>query len=274
MCDITDLPECLPEVFFQFILDLINTPIEVLLDFTKDLLTEPVNLTLFIGLWAIIIYIISLFYGLFFLFSGFNFIVSGYDSNKRENAKSWMANTILMILFVQASYFLYDLTIDMSSKLSDGVLSLIDNNFFILNNDFSSLGLNLVFLITYLLVMLVTVILLGLRYLIVSIGVVFLPIGIFLYFIPPLQSYGKMIINVLLVVVFIPFIDAIVLLGSSMLVELSLFEDFNIIAASIGFLTVDLLMIFLIAFAMIKAAVSVVNTDVGKTARKAVKYFA
>ena len=42
------------------------------LTLTKNLLSEPVNIGVFISLWTIIIYMLSIFYGLFLIFAGFN----------------------------------------------------------------------------------------------------------------------------------------------------------------------------------------------------------
>lgn len=273
-CSLDNLPSCMAEVFFEFALSLLKAPLEILLDFTKDLLIEPVKISLFSGLWVIVVYIISLFYGLFFLFAGFNFIISGNDVAKRENAKSWIANVILMILFVQVSFFLYDLILELGSLLTSGVFNLIDPDFFLPHiSDLNGLGLELVLILPYISIIVFTMILLGLRYLFVSVGIVFFPLGIFFYFIPPLRPYGKVILSTLIVAIFATFFSSIILLGASKLMDLSLFNGFNIVIASVAFLAVDLLMGFLIVFAMLKAAFSIINSDFGRNVTKAVKYF-
>lgn len=272
-CGLTNLATCLPEKFFEFMLSMLGAPIAPLLELIKGLLTEAVNINIFFSLWTIIVYIISLFYGLFFIFAGFNFMISGYNSSRRENAKVWMRNIILMIIFIQGSFFIYDLIIEINALLSAGVIGLIDPNFFLLTADsFASMGLQLSLVIPYLIVLVLTIILLGLRYLLVSIGVVLFPFAIFFYFIPPLQQYGKMILNVLLVVIFVAFFDAVILFGASALIGIPIFANFSIVVAIVAFLTIDLLMIYLVIFALIKSATSVMNSDVGTTVSKAIKY--
>lgn len=86
-CGLTNLASCLPERFFEYIVYIINAPIQALLNLFKQLLTQPANIEMFYSVWAIIVYMISLFYGLFFLYAGFQFMISGYDAAKRENAK-------------------------------------------------------------------------------------------------------------------------------------------------------------------------------------------
>lgn len=272
-CGLTNLAVCLPEKFFEYIVTIVNAPLEALLRLVKNLLSEPVNVSLFHSFWAIIIYIISIFYGLFFLFAGFNFMISGYNAEKRENAKVWMRNVVLMVLFVQASYIIYSLIIELNSLLTIGVINMIDPNFFLLSVDnFASIGMQLMNYTLYLIVLVITSVLLGMRYLFVSIGVVLFPFAMFFYFIPPLQTYGKMILNVLLVGIFVTFFCSIILFGASMLSTLAVFQNFKIILATMAFLSIDGLMIFLIIFALIKSAFAILHSDVGKTVVSAVKY--
>ena len=130
-CSITNLAECIPQKIFEFILNLVNAPLQFFLDLVKSLLTGSVDVHALLPFWTIIVYIISLFYGLFLLFSGFNFMISGYNAERREKAKMWMKNVILMILFVQSSFFLYSLILELNSLLTAGIINLIDPSFFL-----------------------------------------------------------------------------------------------------------------------------------------------
>lgn len=274
-CGLTNLATCLPEKFFEFLVSLLNAPIQPLLSFAQTLMTEPANVNTFQSLWAVVVYVISLFYGLFLLFAGFNLMISGYDSAKREKAKYWLRNIILMILFVQASFLIYDLIIELSSLLTAGVINIIDPNFFLMTVDSGlNFGLQLSLLIPYICVLILTIILLGLRYLFAVVGVALFPFAIFFYFIPPLRSYGKLILNFLMVIIFVPFFSAVILFGASALLQIPIFNNFKIVLTIIAFVSVDLMMILLIIFAIIKAAFSVLNSDVGRGVKKAVKYLA
>ena len=72
-CGLANLATCIPQKFFEFLHGLINAPLQPFLSLTKNLLSEPVNIQVFISLWAIIVYILSIFYGLFLILAGFNF---------------------------------------------------------------------------------------------------------------------------------------------------------------------------------------------------------
>ena len=272
-CGLLNLASCLPEKMYDFILGIINAPIYPLLILTKSLLTEPVNLSLFSSLWAIILYVISLFYGILMLYSGFNFMFSGYDAVKRAKAKQWFMNIFLMIVLIQASFFIYELVLDIESLLTAGMINLVDDTFFLITADnIVNIGLQFFFAVFYVLTLLVTVLLLTLRYIVVAVGVVFVPIGIFCYFIPPLNSFGRLIFNFLGVCIFATFFNSLIFVVCSQLVKIELFESFKILVMISAFGMANLLMFYLMFFSAIKSAIKTTETTTG-TVMSVAKYF-
>ena len=264
-CGLTNLAVCLPEKFFGYLLEIVNAPLQPFLTLTKNLLSEPVNIDSFVPLWAIIVYVISLFYGIFIAIAGFNFIISGYSAEKRELAKEWLKNIILMVVFVQASYYLYSLLLELSSAMTAGVLNSIDPNFFLLTIDnIRNIGMEITLAVPYLFTLLLTIILLTLRYLLAASGVLFFPIGLFFHFIPSLKSFGKLIMNILLVIIFMPFFQSLALLAASKIVLFSAFDNYKILVMTTSFILINISMILLVAFAAIKAAFSVIKSDEAK----------
>jgi uncharacterized MnhB-related membrane protein len=69
------------------------------------------------------------------MYSGFTFIYSGYDSAKRENAKQWLRNIVIMIILIQASFLIYTLINDLSAVITASTLTLIPQDFFLLTID-------------------------------------------------------------------------------------------------------------------------------------------
>jgi hypothetical protein len=188
-CGLLNLASCIPERLYSFFISILNAPIQPLLGLTKSLLTEPINLEVFVSLWAIILYVLSTFYGLLLLYAGTNFMLSGHDQVKRAKSKEWFQNIFLMIVFTQASFFLYSFVIELSSFLTAGMINLVDPDFFLLTADnIINIGLQFFLGIFYVLTLLTTVFILIIRYLTIAAGVVLFPIGIFLYFIPPVQD--------------------------------------------------------------------------------------
>lgn len=273
-CGLLNLASCIPQKAYDFLIGIINAPLQPLLDLTRSLLTEPINLSLFLPLWSIILYALSLFYGLLMFYSGFNFIVSGHDAVKRARAKEWFRNIFIMIVLIQASYFIYSLTIETNSLLTAGIMNLINDQFFLLTADnIINIGLQFFFGLLYVLILIITVIFLTLRYLIVAAGVVFVPIGIFLYFIPPLKDYGKLILNFLGVCIFLSFFDVLILLVSSRLLEVQLFENFKILVMISAFLITNFMMFYFMLFSALKSAFRTVNS-VAAPVMAVAKYFA
>ena len=266
-CGLTNLATCIPQKLFGYLLDIINAPLQPFLTLTKNLLSEPVNIEIFLSLWAIIIYILSIFYGLFIVFAGFNLIISGYSAEKREMAKEWLKNIVLMMVFVQGSYYLYSILLELSSSMTAGIINSIDPNFFLLTADnLTNIGLQFAFAFPYLITLLLTVIFLALRYLLVAVGVLFFPIGLFFNFIPPIKSVGKLIINTLMIVIFMPFFHSLMLLAASKLVDVPAFQNFKILIMIAAFFLINVSMLFMALYAIAKAAMSAIKSDIGQAA--------
>jgi hypothetical protein len=163
-----------------------------------------------------------------------------------------------MIILVQASYFIYSLAIDVGSIVTSTTLSLVDPNFFKITLDnLSNIGLEMVFSLFYLLALIFSIVVLILRYIVVSVGVVFFPLGIFAYFLEPIKPYGKLIINFLGVGIFVTFLDALILIGFSQLASLPLFTNFKVLVTITCFGTISFAMIFLMFFSAIKSGIGI-----------------
>jgi hypothetical protein len=259
-CGITNLASCLSQSFFEFLLSIINAPIQPLLDLIYSLLTKPVNTSLFSGIWGIIVYMLSMFYGILLLYIGFKFIISGHSPEEREKAKKMLTNVIIMMVLVQASYYLYALIIELIASMTTAVFNMIPQDFFRLTIDnLSNLGLELFLTMPYLLCLLIMIIILVIRYLIVSVGVIFFAIGIFLYFIEPLNHYGKLIINFLVVTISLTFFYSLIFLASSKLLDVGFFADFKILVMIGAFALVNGTTIFIALFVIIKSALKIVS---------------
>lgn len=272
-CGLLNLASCIPEKLYEFFISILNAPLKPLLGFIKSLLTESVNIEVLAPIWAIILYVLSIFYGLLLLYAGMNFMFSGHDEIKRAKSKEWFQNVFLMILFTQMSFFLYSLILDVSSLLTAGMMNLVNPDFFLLTADnIINIGLQFFFTLSYVLTLLLTMLILVIRYLTVAIGVVLFPIGIFLYFIPPVQDYGKLILNYLGVCIFIGFFDSVIFLVASQLIEIQIFENMKIMVMIGTFSMVNLLMLYLLFFSIIKSALET-TSSVAKPIISVAKYF-
>ncbi|MBI4141203.1 hypothetical protein HY485_05190 [Candidatus Woesearchaeota archaeon] len=245
-CTLYNIPSCvastLRDTAREVIQYLLNAPVQPLIGAVRLLLTQPPAQESFQSLWQTIVYVLSVFYGLFVLFAGLLFIVFSTNPSSRARAKEWLQNSILAMIFVQASYYLYSLIAHMSAGLTQGVLAMLDPSFFFFDlQNIQELGTQIIFGILYIIALVITVFVLGIVYFLSSIGVVFFPFGLFLYFVPPLKFVGKFIINSLLFVLFIPFFVSLVFLTTSRIILLPAFSNIKILLLTIALLLADLI---------------------------------
>jgi hypothetical protein len=164
------------------------------------------------------------------------------------------------MVFVQASFYIYSLIIEMNSSVTTAIFNLVQQNFFLLTIDnITNIGLEFMLLLPYILCLVITLIILVLRYIIVSSGVILFAIGIFFYFIQPLNNYGKLIINFLLASITSTFFYSIIFLASSKLLEIAVFQNFKILVMIGAFSFVNILTIIVLLFIIIKAATAVLT---------------
>lgn len=270
-CGITNLASCIPEKMYEFVLVLINAPLLPMILFIKELLTSEVSIDLFFHVWSIIRYILSFFYIFFFLYSGFVFLTSGANPIRRQQAKDMLKDTVIMIVLIQGSFYLYGLILAMSSILDNAILSMIDPHFFLLTADnIVNIGLELLLAFVYAITLFITMLMLVLRYVIVSFGVILLPVALFCYFTPPLKGYGKFILHMLGIFIFVTFFDLLIILACSMLVEVPLFENFKILVMIVCFSIVNYTLFLAVKFALKRSSSSSLKDDLNQ----AVKYIA
>jgi hypothetical protein len=270
-CGLTNLASCLPEAIYEYILVLINAPILPLLVAVESLLTVEVRIDIFFHLWSIIRYMISFFYIFLFIYVGYVFLTSSSNPIKRAHAKDMLRDIFLMIVLIQGSYYIYSLLLDLNVILNNVVFTFIDPTFFLITADnIVNIGLEFIYATAYLSTLFITVLMLVLRFMVVSFGVVLFPIAIFCYFIPPLKGYGKFMINALMLFIFITFIDLLIILGSSMLVDIPLFENFEILVMCTCFGLVNYSVWLAIKFAMKMSVTTSLKDDLNQ----AVKYIA
>jgi len=270
-CGLTNLAVCLPAKMYDYLLFLLNAPILPLLEAVKRLLTTEVSIDIFQHLWSIIRYILSFFYIFLFMYSGYTFLTSSSNPVKRSQAKDSLRDAFLMIVLIQGSYYIYGILLSVSSMLNNAVLGMIDPHFFMITADnIINIGLEGLLVFTYVTMLFITLLLLCLRYIFVAFGVVLFPLGLFCYFIPPLKSYGRLILNILGVFLFITFINLLIILACSLLIQEQLFENLKIVVMIVCFMIVNYTLILSIKFALTKSANSSIKDDLSQT----VKYLA
>jgi len=240
------------------LLNIVNAPIDKLIDLIKALLFESPDISNLYGVWQAITYVISVTYGLLFLYAGYQFLVSGVYPEKREKAKQTLKNILIMIILVQTSFYLYQILLKLGSALTEFAFNLIDPNYFLLTAESSILGVFLY--VFYLIALILSIIIIAIRYFILYLSAILFPIGIYCSFIDMLTSFGKFIMSFILVNVFSGFFIALIFLLSSMLIQNLGLESLKIFLLIATFLVADIVVIFFMLFALVKGALNIVST--------------
>ncbi|MDP4012020.1 MAG: hypothetical protein Q8R00_00220 [Candidatus Nanoarchaeia archaeon] len=259
-CSLLNISKCISDVFFKGLLSVVNAPISFLSNLVKKLLTSPLKASYFKDIWQAMVYVISAFYGILFMYSGFIFMISGGNAERREKAKSYLKNLIIMIVLVQASFFIYNIAGDINNKMTSGVFNLIDEDFFkVETHNLGNLIFEFMFYTLYLIFIMITLLLLVMRNSILDLGIVIFPFGLSFYFFEPLKSYGKSILHFLGSNMFVGFFISIILLAFSKLVDIESDATIKTLVLMNAFLIISLLLVYVMLFSLIKSALGIVG---------------
>ncbi len=249
---VTNLPGDIAHSLLDSIKQIVVDFVTPLLDLAKNFITSNPDTLHYQAHWQAVVTLISAFYLLIFLAVGFKFVVGSYDEVQRTEAKEWAKKALLIVILCNASLLLYTLLLNIGSAVSLYLWNSSYEQMFQLQN---LSVLNLFLLAFFAIAVLAALVTLFIRYLLVLVSIMVFPIGLFLYFVPFTQSFGKIILNTLAVVILLQFFDVLVLVASSLLLnEFSNAAQMQLLAPTIGFLLVAATNILLLKFAVMKAA--------------------
>jgi len=265
-CNFTNFADCFPQKIAEFFLNLLNAPLQPLLSLIQSLLTASVVISIFEGMSLIVRYLLSFFYIFLFLYAGYTFLLANANPIKRARAKELLRDTLIMIVLIQGSFYIYDLVLGLCSILNTVLLNRVDPHFFLLTTDnWINFSLQLFFTSIYVMVLILTVLLLGLRYFVVSLGVVLFPIALFCFYLPPLKSYGRFLLELLAIFIFITTLDLLIILGCSLLLTIPLFQNIKIAVMINCFLLILYSLYWAIKFSISRSAFSGIKDDINST---------
>ncbi len=250
-CGFTNLTSC----FTGFLESFFNAPLKPLIDLFKDLIITNASPDIFKPIWGIIILLCSLASMIFIIINVVKLVMYAEYPLKRHQAKESLKNIVIIAVLLPLSYYIYTTLLSFNSLLTNNFIQSINVNFFEVKFDnITSSILNLLLYIFYIVVLIITDIILVLRYFILSVGVVIFPLGIFMYYIDQLKNYGVLIINFLLSNIFVGFITSLVLMIVSMLSSVQIFENYQVIFSISGLLITDAILVIIMFFVVIKAS--------------------
>lgn len=248
---VTNLPGAIVDAILGSISNLIIGFLTPLMEIAKAMITANIDPYHFQSFWQVIVGIISAFYLLIFLAVGFKFLLGSYDEVQRKEAKEWFKSAVLIVICVNASLLIYSLILNLSSGITLMLWNAEFENIFNVQN---MSALNILWVGFFGIGLLAALVTLILRQLLLIIGVMLFPIGVFLYFIPPLRAYGSAILNLIGITVFMQVIDVIILIACSLLYkEFVAFSGMELLTSSIGLFFIAIANVAMLWFAVQKA---------------------
>lgn len=249
------VPAAVVDQFFLVLQGFFASFLESMLSLAKLFMTSNPNIAPMFPLWQTIVYVISLFYLVIFLFVGFLFIFSSIDAEKRVAAKQWFKSTVIMIAAVSASFYFYELFLELGSAVASYLWSTEFETLFQAN---SLTSLNIVLLAVFSGAVFAAFVTFFVRYLFLVIGAAIFPIALFFYFMPTFKPWGKMMLEIIFAGVLMQIIDVIIFIGAEVVwQQFSGVQDIVGWAPTMAFCLVAIANTIIILFAVLKATKTV-----------------
>ncbi len=252
---VTNLPACITEAFFSSLTSGFIYASEQFLSASFNFILAVPDLHWFCGPYNAVMSVIESLYIVVLMGLGFYYIARSNDVAGRMAAKRWLKNVFFMVVALSLSFYMFELLIDLNQYIASEFMSKAKLDFFSVGASFSSVVFLLILSASFAGVFLITFVTLLIRYILIPFLLLAFPIALFLYFIPPTQSWGKVMLQVIAIVVFMTSFDSLILLALSSLFhspDPNLAGDFvRSMAVLLGFSALGLLNISLFLLALL-----------------------
>ncbi|MBI5065065.1 hypothetical protein HZA97_02405 [Candidatus Woesearchaeota archaeon] len=256
-CGLTNPFACLTD----YVENLFNTSVRPLVSLVKYLLIEGARTDSFYNAWLFTMGFSAFTSTIFIAITIIKLVTFSNNIIERENAKNTFKKLVIILVLLPLTYYFYTSLLSINSNLTDLFFNSVSTSFFEikLRGVMSSI-INLATYLFYLIILIITIMLLSIRYFFLSVGVVFLPIGLIFFNFDFLKQYGSLILNFLMTNMFISVFCAITLKIFNILSKVYIFDEYQILMSTAGFLMIDLLLIFAISFTLIKSSFKIFST--------------
>ena len=214
---LTNLPGCIVEAFFSYLVSGLIASTQGLVDASFSFIFSSPNPQWFCTPYNTVLTSLEGLYSIALMGLAFYYIIRSTDVEGRTTAKRWLEKMLVMIVFLSFSFPMFQLILDFNTYLSTNLASESMKGMFTSPGSFTSAVFALVILLPMVSFMMLTFVTLLIRYLLIPFALLLFPVAIFLYFIPPTESWGKTFLKIIGILVFMTTIDALVLLGLSSL---------------------------------------------------------
>ena len=254
---LTNLPSCAAEAFFSFIFNGLVLAVQNFMNASFSLLLAVPDVNWFCAPYGAVMGIIESLYTLLIMGLGLFYIVRSTDVEGRLTAKKWLKNLFLMVVLLTFSFPIFQMMLQVNQSIASDLLNQANTNFFSVHSTLSDFVFAIVILIGFVSAAALTFATLLIRYLMLPFLLLLFPFSIFFYFIPISEGFGRFLLKLTVLVVFMTSLDALLILGFFSLFNASdptLADPFMHSMASIaalGAVGLANLVIFIIALLMV-----------------------
>ncbi len=210
---IENLPVCIAEAFFSLIFSGLTLAVQMFMNGAFALILAVPDVNWFCGPYSLVMGIIESLYTLLLMGLGMYYIIRSSDVEGRITAKKWLKNIFLMIAVLTFSFYIFQVILEVNQAIASNLLEQASTDFFSVQTTLS----DFVFAVSILLfansLAMLTFFTLLMRYLMLPFLLLLFPFAIFFYFIPVTEGFGKFLLKLILLVIFMTSVDALLIRG-------------------------------------------------------------
>ncbi len=272
------LPGQIISAFFTFVVGGLSSAFASLRDMTFQFIFSSPDPSWFCGPYNGVLAIVDSLFALVLMGMALFFILRSGDVEGRIQAKKWMENMIVMAIVLALSFQIFVMLNGFNTYLTNSLASQSMSAIFGTPTNPSNIVFAFMMLVVADTLGMITLVTLLLRYILMPVMLLLFPVAIFLYFIPPLQGWGKSFLKIIGVCIFMTTADALVMVGLSAmfnsldpLIANVLVRSFvtAIGFAALGFVNIALVIMALLSI-LIPVGGAVVNSASFMLVRKAI----
>ena len=208
-----NLPACTAEAFFSFLFNGLIISVQTLLSSTFSLILAVPDMNWFCAPYNAIMAIIESLYTLLIMGLGLFYILRSTDVEGRMAAKRWLQGIFLMVVALTFSFYIFQMLIDINQAIATNLLNQATLDFFNVQASIPDFVFAIVILLFFVFSSVMAFFTLLIRYLLLPFLLLLFPFSLFLYFLPISEGFGKFLLKLTCILIFMTSVDALLILG-------------------------------------------------------------
>jgi len=207
------LPTCLVESFFSFVSNGLIVAIRAFVGAAFTLILSVPDINWFCGPYSAVMALIESLYTLLVMGLGLFYIVRSTDVEGRLTAKRWLKSLFLMVIALTFSFYIFKAMLDINQSIASTLLNQATTDFFNVHASISDFVFATVILLGFASAAVLTFATLLGRYLLLPFLLLLFPWALFFYFVPVSEGFGRFLLKLIMLILFMGSLDALIILG-------------------------------------------------------------